>query len=194
MNVALRQQRMTREQFFEWAEAREERYEFDGFQPVVMTGGTLSHNQITLALHRALYARLRGSGCQPMGPDAGVATIGEAVRYPDAVITCTRTPGASRLVENPVIVFEVISPGHSATGRITKMREYLAVTSIHTYVIVEQNSIGLTVHRRHETNSWITTTLTAQDVLQLQDPALEIPVSEIYEDVDLQDLGTAAPS
>jgi hypothetical protein len=39
MNVALRQPVMTRDGFFLWAEAREERYEFDGFAPVAMTGG-----------------------------------------------------------------------------------------------------------------------------------------------------------
>jgi hypothetical protein len=39
MNVAFRQPLMTREQFFPWAQAQDERYEFDGFRPVAMTGG-----------------------------------------------------------------------------------------------------------------------------------------------------------
>ena len=99
----------------------------------------------------------------------------------------TRTLGTSYLVERPVIVFEVISPGNSAIDRITKVREYLAVASIHTYVIVEQSSIGLTVLRRHDDNSWITTTLTAEDVLRLHEPEVEIPVPELYENVDLPD-------
>ena len=128
-----------------------------------------------------------GSAFLPLGPDDGVATIGDTVRYPDAVITCTRTLGTSYLVERPVIVFEVISPGNSAIDRITKVREYLAVASIHTYVIVEQSSIGLTVLRRHDDNSWITTTLTAEDVLRLHEPEVEIPVPELYENVDLPD-------
>jgi hypothetical protein len=41
MNVALRRT-MTREDFLAWAEGQEERYEFDGFQPVAMTGGTIN--------------------------------------------------------------------------------------------------------------------------------------------------------
>ena len=53
-------------------------------------------------------------------------------------------------VEAPVVVFEVISPRNGANDRIIKVREYLAVPSIHAYVIVEQNSIGLTLHRRHD--------------------------------------------
>ena len=39
MNVALRKP-MTLEAFLAWEERQELRYEFDGFQPVAMTGGT----------------------------------------------------------------------------------------------------------------------------------------------------------
>ena len=92
MNIALRKPRMTREQFFTWAEAQDKRYEFDGFQPVAMVGSTLNHNQIVRNIYDALRSRLKGSSCRPMGPDDGVATVGETVRYPDALITCTRTP------------------------------------------------------------------------------------------------------
>ncbi len=40
MSIAFHLPHMTREEFLDWAEAQEERYEFDGFQPVAMTGGT----------------------------------------------------------------------------------------------------------------------------------------------------------
>ena len=72
MNIALRKPRMTREQFFAWAEARDTRYEFDGFQPVAMVGSTLNHNQIVRNIYDALSSRLKGSSCRPMGPDDGV--------------------------------------------------------------------------------------------------------------------------
>ena len=194
MSVALSKPHMTRGEFLAWAQAQGARYEFDGFQPVAMTGASVNHNHIVRNIHRALYARLRGSGCLPLGPDDGVATIGDAVRYPDAVITCTRTPGTAYLVERPVVVFEVISPANSAIDRITKVREYLAVPSIHTYVIVEQNSIGLTVLRRHDNNAWIATTLTADDVLRLHEPDVDLPVAELYENVDFPDIEPPNPA
>ncbi len=187
MSIPLGKPRMTRAEFFLWAQTRGARYEFDGFQPVAMTGASVNHNHIVRNIHRALYACLRGSGCMPFGPDDGVATVGDAVRYPDAVITCTRTRGTAYLVERPLVVFEVVSPGNSTIDRITKVREYLAVPSIHTYVIVEQNSVGLTVLRRHDDGAWIAATLTAEDVLRLHDPEIEIPVTELYENVDFPD-------
>jgi hypothetical protein len=109
-NVALRKPRMTREEFFAWAQLQGARYEFDGFQPVAMTGASVNHNHIVRNIHRALYARLRGSGCLRLGPDDGVATIGDTVRYPDAVITCTRTLGTSYLVERPVSFLRSSAP------------------------------------------------------------------------------------
>lgn len=39
MNVALRRP-MSLDDFLDWEERQELRYEFDGFQPVAMTGGT----------------------------------------------------------------------------------------------------------------------------------------------------------
>lgn len=185
MNIALRKPRMTREEFLDWAEAQDVRYEFDGFQPVAMQGGSINHNQITLNIHRALYARLKGSGCKPLGPDAGVATIAESVRYPDALVTCTKAPGTDRLVPGVAAAFEVVSPGNAWLDRIVKVREYLAVPSIRFYVIAEQESIGLTVLERREDNTWMAVTLTADDTLRLRSPDIEIPVPELYEDVDL---------
>lgn len=186
MNVALRKPRMTRDQFFAWAQTQDTRYEFDGFQPVAMTGGTVNHSQITQNIQRALYTRLRGSGCRPLGPDAGVATIGDTVRYPDALVTCTKVAGTATLVPGVVVVFEVLSPTSGRTDRIDKLLEYRAVTSIRRYVILEHSSVGLTVFDRDSAEeNWRATALTADDVLRMPEIGIEIPVAELYENVDL---------
>lgn len=188
MTVALREPQMTRAKFFAWAEAQDARYEFDGVQPVAMTGGSVNHSQITLNIHFALRTRLRGTGCRPLGPDAGVATIGDAVRYPDALVTCTRVTSTAHTVEGVVVVFEVLGPTSGRTDRIVKLREYRAVASIRRYVIVEHAGIGLTVFARADGDAaWTTTALTAGDTLPLPEVGIEIPVAELYEDVDLAD-------
>jgi hypothetical protein len=92
---------MTRDQLFDWAEAQGGRYEFDGFQPVAMTGGNLNHNQIAFNIHVALRRRLGGTECRPLGLDAGVATVGDIVRYPDGVVTRSTVNGAAVLSPTP---------------------------------------------------------------------------------------------
>ena len=193
MSVTLRVPTMTREQFFDWADAQGTRYEFDGFQPVAMTGGNLNHNQIAFNIHVALRARLSGTGCRPHGMDAGVATVGDTVRYPDGVVTCSPISGVSRLVPDPVVVFEVLSPTSGHMDRIVKLREYAAVDSIRRYVIVESTSAGLTVHERQAAGErWIVTSAMADDLLPLPEIDIEIPVAELYEAVDFPASDTGA--
>ena len=186
MSTVLRTPRMTREDFFDWAQRQNERYEFDGFQPVAMVGGTRNHSRIARNTVSALQFRLRGSSCEPLGSDAGVATVGNAVRYPDALVTCTKGLGTDRVVPGVVVVFEVVSPTSGRTDRIEKLREYQVVPSIRRYVIMEYTSVGLTVHTRlNGDDPWTTTALTTEDVLQMPEIGIEIPVSEFYEGTDL---------
>jgi Uma2 family endonuclease len=185
MDIALR---MTREQFFDWAPAQDLCCEFDGFQPIVMTGGTINYSQMTQNVHFALRTRLRGSACGPLGPDAGVATVGDGVRYPDAVITCTKTLGTLHLIDNPLVAFEVLSPTSGRTDRILKLREHRAVPTIRRHVIVEHGSIGLSVcERAAGDEDWPATVLTGEDILRMPEIDIEIPVAEFYENVDLPD-------
>ncbi len=184
MNVALRQPVMTRTQFFLWAEAQEERYEFDGFTPVAMGGVTNRHSRIVINILVAISNRLRGSGCEPFGPEAGLSTIGDAVRYPDAMVTCTKTPEDDRLVPGVVAVFEVISPTSGYIDRVVKLREYQAVPSIRRYLIMESSAAVITVLERAEADQpWTATALTSGDVLRIPEVGIEIPVDDLYENV-----------
>ena len=128
-----------------------------------------------------------------MGPDAGVATIGDAVRYPDALVTCTKGAESDQVVPGVVVVFEVLSPTSGRTDRIEKLREYQAVQSILRYVILEHTSVGLTVHARLKgEDPWIATALTNGDVLRMPEIGIEIPIAEFYEGTDLLQPGEFA--
>jgi Uma2 family endonuclease len=189
MTIALRKT-WTQEQFFDWAEAQNERYEFDGVQPVAMTGGFNNSSAIGINLILALGNKLRGSGCRLLGPDAGVETINTAVRYPDALVTCTKFQGKHRKVPGVVAVFEVVGGTADAKrrDRVIKVREYAAVPSIRRYVIIESSGIGLTVlERTAPDEAWQTTTLTNDDTLRMPEIGIEIPVSEFYEDITFED-------
>jgi Uma2 family endonuclease len=184
----------TRDEFFTWAATQEGRYEFDGFQPVAMTGRTVNHAIITRNLHRALDARLRGSRCQPLGPDAGVTTVSNAIRYPDALVTCSGAlDGEALTVPGVVVLFEVLSSTTGRTDRIIKVREYAAIEQVRRYVILESTGVGLTVLERQGANdAWIAATLTTGDTLRMPEIGIEIPLAEFY--ARLSAFFTAYPS
>ena len=188
MSVALRKP-MTREQFFAWAEAQEERYEFDGGQPIAMTGGTNAHGAIVRNIVVAMHTRLRGTPCQVLPAEAGgVATIGENTRYPDATVTCSPTERAGQLIPNPVVIFVVVSDNNARTDRVDKMREYRAVRSVRRYVLVAQASPVL-VSYSHDDNdgAWTAISLSIGDALAMPEIGIEIPVADIFDGVTFGD-------
>jgi len=187
MTVAL-QKPWTAEQFLAWSETQDARYEFDGIGPVAMTGDTVNHAIIMRNLHRALDARLRGTVCAPFGPDAGVTTVGDKIRYPDALVTCSKQIGTSKTVTGVIMVFEIVSPGGAGTDRIIKVQEYAAVPSILRYVIVESTSRGLLdLHRGVGGDQWIANAITEAGHLSLPEVGIQIPVAELYEGVELDE-------
>jgi Uma2 family endonuclease len=182
MNIAVRKP-MTREAFFAWAEAQEGRYEFDGVQPVAMTGGNLNHGRIIRNINRHLANRLAGKRCESMGPEAGVATVGQTVRYPDAVVTCSKFNGQDRLLPNPVIVFEVVSPTSVRMDHVVKLHEYQAVPTIRRYIIVESDAAVITLYARDQDGVLFDAgKLVDSDRIILPEIGIEILVAEIYED------------
>ncbi len=175
----------TQAQFFAWAAGQEGRWEFDGFRPVAMTGGTVNHHLIGQNVIAALRARLRGSGCRPFGADVGIETIGAAVRYPDAFVTCSKFAGEALAVPGAVVVFEVLSRTSGRNDRIVKVREYAAVPSVRRYVILESTGVGLQVFERTNADEqWTALALTGDDTLHMPELGIDIPVADLYEGVD----------
>ncbi len=117
-----------------------------------------------------------------------MATVGTAIRYPDALVTCSPFDGDALTVPGVVVIFEVLSAGTSRTDRIIKVREYAAVASIRRYVILESTSCRLTVHERTGPNElWQVTTLLAEDILRMPELAIEVPVGDFYVDITFSD-------
>ncbi len=185
MNVAVRKP-MTVEQFLEWEERQELRYEFDSFQPIAMTGGTHRHDRIGINLTAALLARLRGKPCQPHGGNLKIAVMG-SIRYPDAYVTCGPIKGGDMIASDPVVVFEVLSKATAHTDHTVKNREYAATASIQRYVMLEQSEIAGTVFARVG-EDWQGRLLSADAVIQMPEIGIELPLAELYEGLDLAEL------
>jgi Uma2 family endonuclease len=181
MSVALHQP-MTVTEFLAWEERQELRWEFDGFEPVAMTGGTRAHEMIGGNILIAVQTRLAGGRCRAFGSNLKIEVAGR-VRYPDAFVACT--PGSARqtVVNDPVVVFEVLSEGTSRTDRIEKLREYGATPSIQRYVILEQDAIAAMVFVRKGTDL-VAETLTAGDILRMPEIDVEVPMAEFYAGVE----------
>jgi Uma2 family endonuclease len=185
MNVALRKT-WTIEQFLEWEERQELKHEFNGRRPEAMTGGIAAHETIKVNILMALGNRLRGKPCRPYGADLKIR-VGDKIRYPDAFVVCTPVPMGSKVVTDPVIIFEVLSPGTARKDRIIKNDEYQSLESVQRYVMLEQASVAATVFERNGYD-WVGHLLTGGDaVLHMPEIGIEVPLAELYDGVVLPD-------
>jgi Uma2 family endonuclease len=180
---------MTLAEFLAWEERQELRYEFDGFEPVAMTGGTIAHDQITFDLRTALAARLAGKPCRPLGPNVKIIVDGRT-RYPDAFVVCQPVSPTTTVAGDPVVVFEVLSEGSSEIDLIDKNREYRATPSIQRYVVLRQTHKAAIVFVRRE-GDWLSEIVSGDDaVLDLPEIGIAVPLREVYANSGLRDAVT----
>ena len=184
MNVALRL-RMTVEQFLAWEELQPERWEFDGFQPIAMVGRTERHTVILGNIFVALRERLRGGPCRPYLEGLKIAAA-DSIRYPDVFVACGPTLGTATIANNPVVVFEVLSPNTTRTDVVVKNREYRATPSIMRYVLVAQDGIGITIYERRG-EDWLSTSISDPEAtLDMPEIQVSLPIASFYEDVSFE--------
>jgi Uma2 family endonuclease len=159
------------------------RREFDGFVPVAMTGGSNAHEVIGNNLRALLLVALRGKRVRVCGPILKIQVAGR-IRYPDAFVFCTAATRDQTVITDPVVVFEVLSTSTSRIDRIEQLREYQATPSIQRYVILEQDSIAATIYLKQD-GAWTVSVLTGADLLTMPEIEAEIPLAEVYAEVDL---------
>lgn len=167
---------MTLAEVLAWEAAQEERHEFDGIQPVAMTGATRAHARVVRQLILALAARLT-RGCEVFGGDLKVVSD-SAVRYPDALIACDGGAPGDAAVQ-PSVVFEVLSPSTALTDRRIKPLDYAAVPRIQASVMLEQDRPAAIVLRR--SRGWLEESPEGRDaVLALPEVGVELPLGELF--------------
>jgi Uma2 family endonuclease len=168
---------LTLEEFLDWERSQDLRFEFDGIQPVAMTGGSRAHSLIATRVAAALVFQVKPP-CEAHGPELKVITTGR-VRYPDASVVCSQ-PDDSEDTVTPRAVFEVVSPTTALTDRRVKAIEYAAVSSIMVYVLLEQDRPEVTVRRR--STGWEAEYLVGLEAtLDMPEIGVAIPLAFIYD-------------
>lgn len=167
---------LTLDEFLAWERAQEARYEFDGIQPVAMTGGSRPHPRIGIRLLAALFSRVKPP-CEVFGPDLKVIAAGRA-RYLDASVVCSASDDDDSDLIEPTVVCEVVSPSTALTDCRVKAIEYQAVPTIQAYPL-KQDRPEATIRRR--SGEWEAETVIGHDAtLELPEISVSVPMSAIY--------------
>ncbi len=160
------------------------KYEFDGIRPVALPGGTAAHSAIQRNLITGLAIRLRGKPCQAHGSDLKVEVAG-SIRYLDAFVVCSDVPRNATVVRDPVVIFEIMSQGTSRADRGQKHDEYRQTSSVARYIMVEQDEVAATVFAREGDRRVGSLGYGREAMLALPEIGIELPLTELYEGVQL---------
>ena len=108
------------------------------------------------------------------------------MRYPGGFVACTPGQRGQTVVEDPVVIFEILSPGTERVDRTEKAREYRAIPSVRRYVMLRQDRIAAEVHERDgEGDRWLSLLLFEADRLAMPEIGVTLPLAELYDGIDL---------
>ncbi|RCJ35708.1 hypothetical protein A6769_18880 [Nostoc punctiforme NIES-2108] len=176
---------MSPQEYLEWEERQEIKYEYIDGEVFAMTGGTLPHTTIALNLASALKIHLRGSECLPFMADAkiGVSEKGP-FHYPDVVVSCDeRDKQAIEFLQYPCLIVEVLSPSTEAYDRGKKFMRYRRIQTLQEYVLIDAEKIGLDCFRLNDRGLWELHPYEEEDEVHLTSVDFHFPISLVYENV-----------
>jgi len=175
------------QEYLEWEEQQEIRYEYAEGEVYAMTGGTLPHSEIALNFGSLLKNHLRGRGCRVFNSDAKVGvTENGPFFYPDVNVSCDkRDRTALKFVQYPCLIAEVLSPTTEAYDRGGKFAQYRRIESLKEYVLISSDSVNVEIFRLNQNNKWELTPYGQGDEIHLVSVDLKFSIDLLYEDINL---------
>lgn len=187
MQPAVANKHISRDDYLQGELASEIRHEYIAGHVYAMSGGTLNHQRIAGNFLRFSGNQLTGRSCFPssMGFKLRIplGSGDEAFYYPDGMIICVPVAGDALYTDSPSVILEVLSPSTRRNDEIQKLRDYLTIPTLQTYILAETDAPFLTIFRRTE-SGFRSETLSGTDaILSLTEVGISLPLAELYEGV-----------
>ena len=187
--------RMTLAEFLPWEDGTDTRYELLGGCPVAMAPPAIAHGILALRLGARIDAALRSRSPCFGQSEAGIARPdrNDTCYIADLAVTCTPPERGQQLLQDPLLIVEILSPGTALYDRQTKVSDYRRIPSVQEILLIDSASIFAEVLRR-EGDRWMTEIVRGpQATLLLASIGLTAAMSELYEGIDLPDQAAAEP-
>jgi len=163
------------------------KHEYLGGSVYAMAGERNVHNIIATNTLGSLHARLRGRRCRPFNSDTKIRVrlpTQWRFYYPDASVVCRQNPPDESFQDDAAVIVEVLSRSTRRIDEGEKRDSYLTIPSLWAYVLIDQESAAVVVHRRTE-QGFVREVYEGQGaVIPLPEIEIELPLAEIYEGVE----------
>ena len=180
--------RMTLEEFLQWEDGTDTRYELiDGF-PVAMAPPARARGILCARLAGELTAALRSRPPCTAQVEAGIARPdrSDSCYIADLAVTCRPYQRGEQLVQEPILIAEVLSPGTERHDRRAKVPAYREIESVQEILLIDSEAAYAEIFRRRGA-FWFSEIIRGREaVLYLASIDLRLPMAELYEEIDLQ--------
>lgn len=178
---------VSRDEYLQGELGSEVRHECVAGKVYAMSGGTINHQRIAGNFLRLSKDQLAGETSHTIGIGFKLhVPLGrgeEAFYYPDGMIICVPLPGDALFTDSPSVILEVLSPATRRNDEVQKLRDYLTIPTLSTYILAETESPFLTLHRR-DGAGFRREILSGPDaILDLPEVGISIPLADLYRDV-----------
>lgn len=163
------------------------KHEYLGGYVYAMAGSRNAHNVIATNILGSLHAQMRGKPCQPFNSDTKIRVrLPTPLRfyYPDASVVCQPNPPDDSYQDNPVVIVEVLSKATQRLDVGEKKDAYLTIPTLAAYLLVEQETAAVVVHRRTEQGFVREVYERPSAVIPLPEVESELLLTEIYDRVE----------
>ncbi|HTU55049.1 MAG TPA: Uma2 family endonuclease [Acetobacteraceae bacterium] len=181
--------RMSVEEFLNWEPEDGLEYQLVDGEPRAMAPAGTIHAFLQNELGRLIgnHLRERDSGCEVLANPGIVPHVLSAhnVRIPDLAVTCSPLSAAQRVLTDPVLVVEILSPGNQAKTW-ANVWAYTSIPGLTEILVLRTDRIAAELLRRSPEGAWPerTTLLTAGDLV-LESVGLRLPLAALFARVPL---------
>ncbi len=163
------------------------KHEYLGGVVYAMSGATNAHNRVATNLTSTFWARLSGP-CEPFNSDTKIRIRlpgNTRFYYPDASVICRSNPPKDAFQDAPTVVVEVLSDSTRRLDLGEKKDAYLTIPTLEVYLLVEPEILKVIAYRRTEEGFVKEVWQQFDSVLPLPEVGVELPLREIYRNVDI---------
>ena len=110
------------------------------------------------------------------------AAAANAFYYPDIVVRCQERPlaGDTRVIADPTLIIEVLSPSTEAIDRREKLAAYRRIPSVQEYAIVAQDERSVEIYRRQGDIGWTYHAFTDDETVDFASVGLTLTLDSIH--------------
>lgn len=187
--IPITSQQMTLEEYLVFDYNAEGRYEYFEGEVFEMGGGSPEHSLLGSRVRFLLNRELIPKGCSVYNSEVLIKVPAMLpYRYGDVSALCEKpiyeNLGNQRLLVNPTLIVEVLSPSTEKFDRALKFKAYKSIKSLREYLLVWQDEKLVMLFTKHNEKFWFQSEYVEGETLKLESLDCELSVDEIYQGIN----------